>query len=289
MAMTARLDMAQIVKTFGPVRALDSVDLQVAPNEVHGLLGGNGAGKTTLMNVLYGMYRADSGSISIDGVRVDISSPRDAIEVRVGMVHQTFLQVESYSVLDNIVLGTRQPGSVRVDTGPARKEIEELSERFGLDVDPDAIIEDLPVGVRQRVEILKALYRRSKILVFDEPTTNLTPQEVDALFESLRSMVDDGMSVILITHKIRETMQVCDRMTVMRDGRRVATFDRDDTSPEQLAAAMVGEDSADEAGRDDRRGGRRDRGGRGRRSRLRRRRDRRPATGRVRSRLVRTQ
>ena len=243
-----RLDMHEVTKTFGPVRALDGVDFRVAPGEVHGLLGGNGAGKTTLMNVLYGLYKADSGTVSIDGVQVDISSPRDAIDVRVGMVHQTFLQVESYSVLDNIVLGTRQPGSLRVDTSPARAEIVELSERFGLEVDPDAIIEDLPVGVRQRVEILKALYRRSKILVFDEPTTNLTPQEVDDLFESLRAMVDDGMSVILITHKIRETMQVCDRMTVMREGRLVATYERSDTGPGELASAMIGEpvDNADE-------------------------------------------
>ena len=248
MANPLRLDMREIVKTFGPVRALDGVDFQVAPSEVHGLLGGNGAGKTTLMNVLYGLYKADSGTVSIDGVQVDISSPRDAIDVRVGMVHQTFLQVESYSVLDNIVLGTRQPGSLRVDTAPARAEIVELSERFGLAVDPDAIIEDLPVGVRQRVEILKALYRRSKVLVFDEPTTNLTPQEVDDLFESLRAMVDDGMSVILITHKIRETMQVCDRMTVMREGRLVATYEHADTGPEELASAMIGEsvDDADE-------------------------------------------
>ena len=248
MATPLRLDMREIVKSFGPVRALDSVDLEVAAGEVHGLLGGNGAGKTTLMNVLYGLYKADSGTVSIDGVQVDISSPRDAIDVRVGMVHQTFLQVESYSVLDNIVLGTRQPGTLRVDTAPARAEVVELSERFGLAVDPDAIIEDLPVGVRQRVEILKALYRRSKVLVFDEPTTNLTPQEVDDLFESLRAMVDDGMSVILITHKIRETMQVCDRMTVMREGRRVATYAHADTSPEELASAMIGEtvDESDE-------------------------------------------
>ncbi|UPK76801.1 ABC transporter ATP-binding protein [Nocardioidaceae bacterium SCSIO 66511] len=242
-----RLEMREIIKKFGSVTALDGVDLHVAPSEVHGLLGGNGAGKTTLMNVLYGLYKADSGTVSIDGVQVDISSPRDAIDVRVGMVHQTFLQVESYSVLDNIVLGTRQPGALRVDTAPARAEIVELSERFGLAVDPDAIIEDLPVGVRQRVEILKALYRRSKVLVFDEPTTNLTPQEVDDLFESLRAMVDDGMSVILITHKIRETMQVCDRMTVMREGRRVATYDRANTSPEELASAMIGE-SVDDTG-----------------------------------------
>jgi len=232
--------MHEVVKTFGPVRALDAVSLEVGAREVHGLLGGNGAGKTTLMNVLFGLYKADSGSVRIDGDEVTINSPKDAIALGVGMVHQTFLQVETYSVVENVVLGTREAGPGNA-TAAARERIVELSARFGLEVDPDATIEQLPVGVRQRVEILKALYRGAKILILDEPTTNLTPQEVDALFSSLRTMVDEGMSVILITHKIRETLAVCDRMTVMRDGARVQTLERSETDQEHLAAIMVGE------------------------------------------------
>lgn len=232
--------MHNIAKSFGSVKALDGVDLIVESRQVHGLLGGNGAGKTTLMNVLYGLYAADAGTIVIDGEPVTITSPRDAIAVGVGMVHQSFLQVDTFTVTENVVLGTAS-GLVRTNLAPARRRIVELSERFGLAVDPAAVVGDLPVGVRQRVEILKALYRGAKILVLDEPTTNLTPQEVDALFASLRTIVDTGMSVVLITHKIRETMAACDVMTVMRDGRRVATVSRADTSAGDLAALMVGD------------------------------------------------
>ena len=244
----ARLRMTGVEKTFGHVRALSSVSLEIAPRQVHGLLGGNGAGKTTMMNVLYGLYRADAGRIEIDGTEVDIRSPRDAIAAGVGMVHQNFLQVDSYTVLENIVLGTGDLGRLRLDLAAARARVVGLSEKFGLAVDPDAVVEVLPVGIRQRVEILKALYRGSRILILDEPTTNLTPQEVDDLFGSMRAMVDDGMSVILITHKIRETMAVCDAMTVMRDGVHVDTVERSETSPEQLAATMVGTDLANGLG-----------------------------------------
>ncbi|MFD1858503.1 ABC transporter ATP-binding protein [Aeromicrobium camelliae] len=241
MTEAPRLQMTGIVKTFGPVRALNSVDFEVAPREVHGLLGGNGAGKTTLMNVLYGLYRADAGTIELDGAPVTVASPGDAIAARIGMVHQTFLQIEPYTVLENIVLGTKAARGERFDGPKARAEITELSERFGLEVDLDAVVEDLPVGVRQRVEILKALYRRSRVLILDEPTTNLAPQEVDALFASIRAMVDEDLSVILITHKIRETLGVCDRMTVMREGQRVATVTRAEATAESLAATMIGE------------------------------------------------
>lgn len=179
---------------------------------------------------------------------MDIRSPRDAIAAGVGMVHQNFLQVDSYTVLENIVLGTGDLGRLRLDLAAARARVVGLSEKFGLAVDPDAVVEVLPVGIRQRVEILKALYRGSRILILDEPTTNLTPQEVDDLFGSMRAMVDDGMSVILITHKIRETMAVCDAMTVMRDGVHVDTVERSETSPEQLAATMVGTDLANGLG-----------------------------------------
>ncbi len=233
--------MRGIVKTFGPVRALDEVDLVVGRHEVHGLLGGNGAGKTTLMNVLYGLYRANAGSIVLDGVDVTIGSPRDAIDLGIGMVHQTFLQVDTYTVAENIVLGTDASGGLRLDLSEAKERIVELSERFGLAVDPDAVAGQLPVGVRQRVEILKSLYRGAKVLILDEPTTNLTPQEVEALFGSMRAMVEEGMSVILITHKIKETFAVCDRLTVMRDGHVVETLARAATDADHVAGVMVGE------------------------------------------------
>ena len=233
--------MEGIRKTFGPVVALDDVDFSVGHREVHGLLGGNGAGKTTLMNVLYGLYAADAGSVEIDGTRRVITSPRDAIGAGVGMVHQTFLQVDVFSVAENVVLGTDTSG---VDV---HAKIKELSDRFGLAVDPRAKVADLPVGVRQRVEILKALYRGAKILILDEPTTNLTPQEVDALFSSMRTIVDQGMSVVLITHKIRETMAVCDRMTVMRDGKWITTVNAAETSADMLADTMIGQTVTDDA------------------------------------------
>lgn len=241
-ATTPLLRMVGIEKSFGPVRALRGVDFDVQARQVHGLLGGNGAGKTTLMNVLYGLYAADAGRIELDGAAAAINSPKDAIAHGIGMVHQSFLQVDTFSVTENVVLGTGS-SALRTDLAPAARTIAGLSEHFGLAVNPSAIVGDLPVGVRQRVEILKALYRKAKVLVLDEPTTNLTPQEVDALFGSLRTIVDEGMSVILITHKIRETMSACDVMTVMRDGQKVTTVARADTSPEALAALMVGDTS----------------------------------------------
>lgn len=238
------LSMEGIRKTFGPVVALDGVDLTVGRSEVHGLLGGNGAGKTTLMNVLYGLYRPDGGSVVLDGSPVEIRDPRDAISHGIGMVHQNFLQVDTYTVTENVVLGTSLPSWPTVDLKEPAARIAELSERFGLTVDPSARVATLSVGLRQRVEILKALYRGAKVLVLDEPTTNLTPQEVDSLFGSLRAIVDEGMSVVFITHKIRETMAVCDALTVMRDGKRVGTVRRADTSAAELATLMVGDDAA---------------------------------------------
>ena len=190
--------------------------------------------------------RLTPGRCEIDGAPVTITSPKDAITAGIGMVHQNFLQVDVFTVTENIVLGTDSSQLTAPDGSaqtPAQR-IAELSERFGLTVDPSARVADLPVGVRQRVEILKALYRGAKILVLDEPTTNLTPQEVDDLFSSMRAIVDDGMSVVLITHKIRETMEVCDRMTVMRDGRWIATVDKSDTTADDLAATMIGEVAA---------------------------------------------
>jgi general nucleoside transport system ATP-binding protein len=232
------LTMSGISKSFGPVRALTDADLELATGEVHGLVGGNGAGKTTLMNVLYGLYRADSGEIRVDGREAHIRSPRDAIALGIGMVHQHLLQVSSYTVLENVVLGTSAgSGGLR---GAARR-ITELSDRFGLAVDPRARTDRLSVGARQRVEILKVLYRGARVLVLDEPTTNLTPQEVDGLFASLRGIVAEGTSVVFISHKAREVLAICDRISVMRDGRRIATVPRSATDATGLASLMVGE------------------------------------------------
>ncbi|UOY01703.1 ABC transporter ATP-binding protein [Blastococcus sp. PRF04-17] len=232
------LTMSGISKSFGPVRALTDADFELARGEVHGLVGGNGAGKTTLMNVLYGLYRPDAGEIRVDGREVHIRSPRDAIDLGIGMVHQHLLQVSTYSVVENVVLGTSgSSGGLR----NAARRISELSDRFGLSVDPRARTDRLSVGARQRVEILKVLYRGARILILDEPTSSLTPQEVDGLFASLRGIVAEGTSVVFISHKVREVLAICDRISVMRDGRRLTTVRRADTDAGGLASLMVGE------------------------------------------------
>jgi simple sugar transport system ATP-binding protein len=235
------LEMRGIRKTLGPVVALDNVDLELKKGEIRGLLGGNGAGKTTLMNILYGLYQGDTGQILVEGKPYEIHSPEDAIGGGIGMVHQQFLQINGFSVAENIVLGTKLKNRPTLRLESEKQKIRELSQYFGLPVDPDATIADLPMGVRQRVEILKALYRGVKILVLDEPTTNLTPQEVDALFESLRAMVNEGLSVIFITHKLREVLQVCDTITVLRNGRNVLTLTRENASEEAFVKGMVGD------------------------------------------------
>ena len=236
------LEMENIDKTFGTTKALDGVNLQIKRGEIHGLLGGNGAGKTTLMNVLYGLYKNDSGTIKINGEAVRILSPKNAIDHGIGMVHQQFLQVTNFTVAENIVIGTKPKSYPLMNLDDEMTTILALADRFGLPVTPAATISDLPLGVRQRVEIIKALYRGVKILVLDEPTTNLTPQEVDALFSSLRLMVNEGLSVIFITHKLREVLEVCDRISVLRHGKNVLTMDRADASEEAFVKAMVGED-----------------------------------------------
>jgi general nucleoside transport system ATP-binding protein len=236
------LTMSGVSKSFGPVRALVDADLELAAGEVHGLVGGNGAGKTTLMNVLYGLYHPDAGEIRVEGREVHIRSPRDAIGLGIGMVHQHLLQVSSYSVVENVVLGTSGgSGGLR----KAARRIEELSERFGLAVDPRARTDRLSVGARQRVEILKVLYRGARVVILDEPTTNLTPQEVDDLFASLRVIVAEGTSIVFISHKVREVLAICDRISVMRDGRRLTTVQRSATDATGLASLMVGELAAE--------------------------------------------
>lgn len=238
---TPLVQMHGIRKAFGEVIALQGVHFELQPGEIHGLLGGNGAGKTTLMNVLYGLYTADAGEIYVRGKRTQIGAPRDALAHGIGMVHQHFLQVPPFTVAENILLGTLPRLNASSHLQEAVGRIQSLARQFGLDVDPFARVEDLPVGVRQRVEILKALYRGVDILILDEPTTNLTPQEVDALFQSLRAMVDKGLSVVFITHKIREVMAVCDRVTVLRDGQNVFTVTRNEADEESLVRGMVGE------------------------------------------------
>lgn len=234
------LQLEGVSKTFGPVRALDDVSLTVQAREIHGLLGGNGAGKTTLMNVLYGLYKPDAGRILLQGQPATIASPKDAIGHGIGMVHQHFLQVNSFTVAENIVIGA----AAGKERQTATEKIKALSDRFGLEVDRQARIETLSMGARQRVEILKALYRGVRVLILDEPTTHLIPQEVDALFESLRRMVAEGMSVVFITHKLREVMQVCDAISVMREGRRLLTLPRAEISEQQIVQTMVGSETA---------------------------------------------
>ena len=237
-----KLELRGITKRFPGVVANQGVDLVVQPGEIHGLLGENGAGKTTLMNVLYGLYQPDEGEILIDDAPVRFSGPGDAIDAGIGMVHQHFMLVPVFTVTENVMLGveaTRGPfGSL--DRAAARRRIVEISERHGLSIDPDATVEDLPVGVRQRVEIVKTLYRQSNVLVLDEPSAVLTPQETDELFEIMRSLVKGGTSIVFITHKLNEVREVADRITVLHHGRVVGSTTPDESTREELAAMMVG-------------------------------------------------
>ncbi|MHA1975929.1 MAG: ABC transporter ATP-binding protein [Candidatus Hodarchaeales archaeon] len=236
--------MHHIVKKFPGVLANDDVNLQIRKGEIHALLGENGAGKTTLMNVLYGLYGPDSeeSKIFIQGQEVKIKEPIDAMNNGIGMVHQHFMLVPIMSVTENIILGAEPTfQGMKLDFSFARKEVDRISRENGLDIDPDAIIENLPVGMQQRVEILKILYRGADILILDEPTAVLTPQEVTALFKSLNALKkEQGKTIIIITHKLKEPMALADRITVLRKGKLVGTVNRDDTSPEELAEMMIG-------------------------------------------------
>ncbi len=236
-----RLELEGITKRFPGVVANDHVDLVIEEGEVHGLLGENGAGKSTLMNILYGLYSADEGEIRIDGTPVTFADPGQAIDAGIGMVHQHFMLVPVFTVAENIVLGVEKvSGFGKLDRARASQEVRELAERSGLHVDPDAKVEDLPVGIQQRVEILKALYRDAALLILDEPTAVLTPQESDDLFDAIRAFKAEGRSVVFISHKLREHRAVADRISVLRRGSIVGTAEPDEVSEQDLANLMVG-------------------------------------------------
>jgi len=239
--MTVAVEMQDITKTFPGVVANDRVNLVVKKGEIHALLGENGAGKTTLMNILYGLYRPDRGKIFVQGKEVKIDGPATAIKLGIGMVHQHFMLVPSLTVAENIVLGReRTKNGILLDKKRIISEIREFCDKYKLSVDPLAPVYTLPVGVQQRVEILKALYRGAEILVLDEPTSVLTPQEVDELFKAIRALKEQGKTVIFISHKLREVLAICDRITVLRRGKVVGTVDAKRTSPGKLAEMMVG-------------------------------------------------
>jgi general nucleoside transport system ATP-binding protein len=235
------LELRGITKRFGPVVANDRVDFDLRRGEVHALLGENGAGKSTLMSILYGLYHPDEGEIRIDGQRVRVDSPARAIERGIGMVHQHFMLVPGMTVTENIVLGEEPRGrGGTLDVREGARRVRELSERYGLAVDPDAVIEDVTVGAQQRAEILRALYRDAGILVLDEPTAVLTAQETGELFDVLRALRDDGVAIVFISHKLGEVLEIADRVTVLRRGKRVGTVPAEQASEQSLARLMVG-------------------------------------------------
>jgi simple sugar transport system ATP-binding protein len=237
------LELRGITKRFPGVLANDNIDLTLNKGEIHALLGENGAGKSTLMNILYGLYDPDEGQVFVNGEEIDVNSPRDAIASGIGMVHQHFMLVPVFTVTENVMLGdeTVRAGGFLDRRSPA-KRIREISNEYSLEVDPDSYIRDLPVGVQQRVEIIKLLYREADILILDEPTAVLTPQEVDELFTIMRSLVDSGKSIIFITHKLREVLTFADRITVIRSGKVVGTTTPKEADQNKLAAMMVGRD-----------------------------------------------
>jgi len=237
-----KLELKGITKRFGTLVANDAIDLVVESGEIHSLLGENGAGKSTLMNVLYGLYKADEGQILLDGKPAEFAGPGDAMAAGIGMVHQHFMLIPVFTVAENVALGhepTKRGGVLDLDA--ARALVRKISDRFGFDVDPDALVEDLPVGVQQRVEIIKSLARDAKVLVLDEPTAVLTPQETDELMEIMRGLAKSGTSIVFITHKLREVKAVADKITVIRQGRVVGEA-KPSTETAELASMMVGRD-----------------------------------------------
>ena len=236
------IEMLNITKEFPGIKANDNITLQLKKGEIHALLGENGAGKSTLMSILFGLYQPTSGIIKKNGQEVHINTPNDANDLNIGMVHQHFKLVECFSVLDNIILGVEPTKGLFLEKKNARAKVMELSEKYGLMVDPDALISDITVGMQQRTEILKMLYRDNEILIFDEPTAVLTPQEIDELMEIMRGFKKEGKSILFITHKLNEIMAVADRCTVLRKGKYMGTVDIKDTTKEELSRMMVGRD-----------------------------------------------
>ena len=234
------IEMLNITKEFPGIKANDNVTRQLKKGEIHALLGENGAGKSTLMSVLFGLYQPDQGTIKKDGKVVHINNPNDANALNIGMVHQHFKLVDVFSVLDNIILGAEDARLGFLQKKDARKKVLELSDRYGMRIDPDALIEDISVGMQQRVEILKMLYRDNEILILDEPTAVLTPQEIDELMEIMRGFAQEGKSILFITHKLAEIMAVADRCTVLRKGKCIGTVNIKDTTKEELSRMMVG-------------------------------------------------
>ncbi len=234
------IEMLNITKVFPGIIANDNITLQLKKGEIHALLGENGAGKSTLMSVLFGLYQPEQGIIKKDGVEVKINNPNDANDLGIGMVHQHFKLVECFTVLDNIILGVEPNKYGFLQKSEARKKVLELSEKYGLHVDPDAYIEDITVGMQQRTEILKMLYRDNEILIFDEPTAVLTPQEIDELMQIMKNLAAEGKSILFISHKLNEIKAVADRCTVLRKGKCIGTVNTKDATIEELSAMMVG-------------------------------------------------
>ena len=234
------IEMLNITKRFPGIVANDNITLQLKKGEIHALLGENGAGKSTLMSVLFGLYQPEEGEIRKDGKKVEIKNPNDANALGIGMVHQHFKLVECFSVLDNIILGVEPVSHGLLKKDDARKKVMELSEKYHLQVDPDALIENITVGMQQRTEILKMLYRDNEILIFDEPTAVLTVQEIAELMKIMKGLAAEGKSILFITHKLNEIMEVADRCTILRKGKYIDTVNIKDTTPEKLSAMMVG-------------------------------------------------
>ena len=243
------IEMLNITKEFPGIKANDNITLQLKKGEVHALLGENGAGKSTLMSVLFGLYQPEAGIIKKDGVEVKIKNPNDANALHIGMVHQHFKLVEVFSVLDNIILGVEPGRGGFIQKDEARKKVVALSEKYGLRVDPDAMVEDISVGMQQRVEILKMLYRDNEILIFDEPTAVLTPQEIDELMEIMRGFTKEGKSILFITHKLNEVLAISDRVTILRKGKSVGTVATRGVDAAKLTELMVGHAVSLEIGR----------------------------------------
>ena len=240
MTQAPAIELKGISKAFGPVQANKDISIRVMPGTIHGIIGENGAGKSTLMSILYGFYKADKGEIFIAGKKVQIPDSQAAIAAGIGMVFQHFKLVENFTVLENVVLGAEDSGLLRPSLARARRELKALADEYGLNVEPDALIEDIGVGMQQRVEILKALYRKADILILDEPTGVLTPAEADQLFRILERLKAEGKTIVLITHKLREIMDTTDTVSVMRRGEMTATVKTSETDPAHLAELMVG-------------------------------------------------